>query len=592
LEAAVKAFLGTKFEGHDTAAFLLVPERHSAYGVATERLTRLKHDRLTPLRAILEVIKSAKADLDDVDEVVCANCFSSQRDRLVQNSTYLDELRRRDLTPSEAELAFANAAPKLESVASAMRRALEISFPTKRLRFLHFDHEYCHARSAFHFSPFEEALVLTLDGSGDYGVFSRAYQAHGCDFAEVAASASDLRILACPAGQGFSKPASLGGLYSYFTHLLGYEPNCEEGKVEALAAFGRPVAEISSALARSCSISFEKRRLQVDPIGLAELVSSTEAGVEEARRADFAATIQAFLETVVSEYVALLLQTTGARAVCLSGGVFANVLLNMRLARIVDNHIYIAPAMGDDGSAQGAAIAALVHERPAVDLSWLAERQMPYFGPSYTIEDVRRALCAYGRQCNIEMVRADGAAAIAARIAAGQVGALFQGCAEFGPRALGNRSILASPIHARMRERINLEVKRRPLFQPVCPAILSDERERLFDDAYANLHMTCAFQMKPEHHRFLEGAIHVDGTSRVQFVDRETNPFLYEVLLRLKELTGFGVVLNTSFNIHGRAMVNAPDHALRDFCDAGLDFLFIEGMLVTPQKLDDASECL
>lgn len=588
----MKAFLGTKFEGHDTAAFLLVPESHSAYGVATERLTRLKHDRLTPLRAIVEVMKSAKADLDDVDEVVCANCFSSQRDRLVQSSTYLDELRRRDLTPSEAELEFAEGAPKLESVASAMQRALEICFPMKRIRFRHFDHEYCHARSAFHFSPFKQALVLTLDGSGDYGVFSRVYQASKCDFAEVAASASDLRILARPAGQGFSKPASLGGLYSYFTHLLGYEPNCEEGKVEALAAFGQPVAEIYSALARSCSISFEKRSLQVDPIGLAELVSSTEAGVEVARRADFAATIQVFLETVVSDYVALLLQMTDARALCLSGGVFANVLLNMRLAQMVDNHIYIAPAMGDDGGAQGAAIAALVHEWPTVDLSWLAERRMPYFGPSYTVEDVRRALCAHGGRCNIEVVRADGAAAIAARIAAGQVGALFQGCAEFGPRALGNRSILASPIHARMRERINLEVKRRPLFQPVCPAILSDERERLFDDAYANLHMTCAFQMKLEHHRFLEGAIHVDGTSRVQFVDQETNPFLYDVLLHLKELTGYGVVLNTSFNIHGRAMVNAPDHALRDFCDAGLDFLFIEGLLVTPQKLDDASECL
>jgi carbamoyltransferase len=587
----VKAFLGIKFEGHDTAAFVLVPERHSAYGVATERLTRLKHDRLMPLRAILEVIKSAKADLEDVDEVVCANCFSSQRDRLVQSSTYLDELRRRDLMPSDAELAFADAAPRLESVASAMRRALEICFPTKRLRFLHFDHEYCHARSAFHFSPFEKALVLTLDGSGDYGVFSRAYQAKGGNFTEVAASASNLKIFACAGGRSFSKPASLGGLYSYFTHLLGYEPNCEEGKVEALAAFGQPVAEVYSTLSQSCSISFDKRRLQIDPFGLTELVSSTEGGVDEVRRADFAATIQAFLETVVSDYVALLLQATGARAVCLSGGVFANVLLNMRLARMFDNHIYIAPAMGDDGSAQGAAIAALVRERPSVDLSWLAGRQMPYFGPSYTPEEIKGALCLHRSRVSIEVACADGAAAVAARIAAGQVGALFQGSAEFGPRALGNRSILASPIHARMRERINLNVKRRPLFQPVCPAILCDERERLFNDAYDNLHMTCAFQMKSEYHRFLEGAIHVDGTSRVQFVNRETNPFLYDVLVRLKELTGFGVVLNTSFNIHGRAMVNTPNDALRDFCDAGLDFLFIEGMLVTPQKTDDACEC-
>ncbi|CAE6853481.1 Decarbamoylnovobiocin carbamoyltransferase [Paraburkholderia aspalathi] len=584
----MKAFLGTKFDGHDTAAFLLVPEKRSAYGVATERLTRIKHDRLSPLRAILEVIKSARDDLGDVDEVVCADCFSSRRDRLVQSSAYLKELHRRQLTPNVAELAFAETAPELESVASAMRRTLDVCFPAKRVKLRHFDHEYCHARSAFHFSPFEQALVLTLDGSGDYGVFSRVYQASGRTLAEVAASASDLRILSRQAEQSFSKPASLGGLYSYFTHLLGYEPNCEEGKVEALAAFGQPVPDISAALARSCSISVERGRLHIDPIGIAQLVSLTDRGVEEARRADLAATIQVFLESIVSDYVALLMQTTGSRALCVGGGVFANVLLNMRLTRKVDNRIYIAPAMGDDGSAQGAAIAAFVHEVPTADLAWLAERAMPYFGPSFGVEDVRNALREHDGKFNIETVGANAAETISARIASGQVGALFQGCAEFGPRALGNRSILASPAHARIRERINLEIKHRPSFQPVCPAILSDERERLFDGAYANLHMTCAFQMKPEYHRFLEGAIHVDGTSRVQFVDRETNPFLFEVLLRLKELTGFGVVLNTSFNIHGRPMVNSPAHALRDFLDAGLDFLFIEGILVTPQKLEPA----
>lgn len=584
----MKAFLGTKFVGHDTTAFLLVPEKRSAYGVATERLTRIKHDRLAPLRAICEVIRSAKDELSDVDEVVCANSFSSQRDRLVQSSTYLEELHRRQLMPNVAELAFAETAPELESVASAMRRTLQICFPTKRVKFFHFDHEYCHARSAFHLSPFEQALVLTLDGSGDYGVFSRVYQASGRSFVEVGASASDLRIPARRGDQSFSIPASLGGLYSYFTHLLGYQPNCEEGKVEALAAFGQPMAEISAVLSRSCSISVKTGTLHIDPIGIAQLVSLTNGGVEESRRADLAATIQVFLESIVSDYVALLIQMTGSRAVCVSGGVFANVLLNMRLARMLDNRIYIAPAMGDDGSAQGAAIAAFVQEMPTGDLGWLAARAMPYFGPSFGAEDVRNALREHDGKLNIEMVGANAAETVTARIVSGQVGALFQGSAEFGPRALGNRSIVASPFHACIRDRINHKIKQRLPFQPICPAILSDERERLFDDAYANLHMTCAFQMKPEYRRFLEGAIHVDGTSRVQFVDLETNLFLYEVLLRLKELTGFGVVLNTSFNIHGRPMVNTPAHALRDFLDTGLDFLFIEGILVTPQQLEPA----
>jgi carbamoyltransferase len=586
----VKAFLGTKFNGHDTAAFLLIPEKRSAFGVATERLTRIKHDHLMPVRAIFEVIKSAQDDLSDVDEVVCANCFSSHRDRLVRSAAYFHELHRRELLPNAAELEFAEAAPELESVAKAMRRTLEACFPTKQLNIFHYDHEYCHARSAFHLSPFEQALVVTLDGSGDYGVFSRVYQASGRTLTEFVASASDVRICADYAQQCFSKPASLGGLYSYFTYLLGYKPNSEEGKVEALAAFGQPMADISAVLARACSISIETRRLHIDPVGIAQLVAMTDRHVDETRRADLAATIQVFLESIVSDYVALLMRTTGSRALCVSGGVFANVLLNMRLARMVDNRLYIAPAMGDDGSAQGAAISALIHEAPTADLAWLAARPMPYFGPSFGIDDVREALREYEGRVNIEVLDGNTAEAIATRIAGGQAGAIFQGCAEFGPRALGNRSILASPAHARTRERINLEIKRRPAFQPVCPAILIEERDRLFDGAYDNLHMTCAFQMKPEYHRFLEGAIHVDGTSRVQFVGRATNPLLFEILLQMKALTGFGVVLNTSFNIHGRAMVTTPTHALQDFLDAGLDFLLIEGILVTPRQRNPMPE--
>jgi len=581
----VKAFLGTKFEGHDTAAFLLVPGSRSAFGVATERLTRVKHDRLTPLRAILHVAACAGNDRDYIDEVVCANSFSSHRDRLVRSATYLEHLECRAITPSDIEIAFAKSAPALESLHSAMQRALALIFPDKHVTLRHFDHEYCHARSAFHLSSFEEALVVTLDGSGDYGVFSRVYLASGRNLRELAASRCDLRISVDTAGREFSQPASLGGLYAYFTHLIGYEANCEEGKVEALAAFGRPIPEITTALQKACFLSVEKRRLELDPVGLEALIVLTQAGAEERQRADFAATMQNFLETLACEYISLLVQTTGTRALCVSGGVFANVLLNMRLAELVDE-IYVAPAMGDDGSAQGAAIAAWLHEEPGADLEWLASTVMPYFGAVPDRSALAGALDKYKNAIDVETLGSNGAALVAGRLAAGEVGALYHGRSEFGPRALGNRSILASASRGKMRRRINLDVKRRPPFQPVCPAMLKQERQRLFERAYDNVHMTCAFEMKAEHREALADAIHVDGTARVQFVDSTTNPFLHEILLQMKERTGYGVVLNTSFNLHGRAMVETPNDALRDFLDAGLDFLAIEGLLVTAKQRD------
>ena len=170
---------------------------------------------------------------------------------------------------------------------------------------------------------------------------------------------------------------------------------------------------------------------------------------------------------------------------------------------------------------------------------------------------------------------------IADRIHAGAIGAIFQGRMEWGPRALGNRSILVSPINPRAKEIVNGKIKRRPFFQPVCPSMLANEMERLFERAYLNKHMTCAFKMRPDFQSILQSAVHVDGTSRVQFVSQTDNPALFRILVRLKELSGYGVVLNTSFNMHGRTIVESPEDALRDFLDTGLDFLVIEGYLVT-----------
>jgi carbamoyltransferase len=151
---------------------------------------------------------------------------------------------------------------------------------------------------------------------------------------------------------------------------------------------------------------------------------------------------------------------------------------------------------------------------------------------------------------------------------------------EFGPRALGNRSILANPTDPATKDRINLTVKRRPKYQPFCPSILEEERKRLFEESFPHKHMAIGFRVKKEYHDKIPSAIHVDGTARPQFVEERDNPDYYRLLKEVKSLTGFGVVINTSFNLHGRTIVHTADDALLDFIDCNIDELYIEGYRV------------
>lgn len=264
----------------------------------------------------------------------------------------------------------------------------------------------------------------------------------------------------------------------------------------------------------------------------------------------------------------------------LKWGVTANVKMNLAIYENVTKNLFIVPAMNDAGTAQGAAILTLLkHGYTYEDLKWLKQEVMPYYGTSYTKEQVEKELRKHD---NIQYnYLGDKWPEIAAdMVVEGKIGAIFQGRMEWGPRALGNRSIIADVRNKDIHAIMNRQIKRRPLFQPFCPSMLAEEKDRLFDDAYLNKHMTIAFRMKKEYWDILPGAIHVDGTARVQFVEEQDNPNFYRLLKRVKELIGYGVVINTSFNKHGRTIVESPEHAITDFIDTDLDFLVIEGYLV------------
>jgi carbamoyltransferase len=233
--------------------------------------------------------------------------------------------------------------------------------------------------------------------------------------------------------------------------------------------------------------------------------------------------------------------------------------------------------MADDGLAIGSAILTAINL--GQDVSWLKDFSMPYFGDSYSRQQVKEALDGFD---NIvyEDLGYDWPKEAAKSVSKGKICALFHGRMEFGPRALGNRSIIANPMLEDTRKKINSNIKKRPSYQPFCPSILEDERERLFKDSFPHKHMAIAFRMRDEFIDDLPCAVHVDGTARPQFVEEKDNPQYYLYLKTLKKITGYGVSLNTSFNLHGRTIVRSPKDAVIDFIDCNLDELFIEGYRV------------
>jgi carbamoyltransferase len=238
--------------------------------------------------------------------------------------------------------------------------------------------------------------------------------------------------------------------------------------------------------------------------------------------------------------------------------------------------------MADDGSAEGACYMSYLNSgKKLVDLSWMKNNTMPYWGTSYSVEEVEKSVNKFADKVNIKKFDTQWPEQAALYVSQGKIGALFHGRMEWGPRALGNRSIIADTRFPDVTEKINLSIKKRPLFQPFCPSILEEERERLFESSYSNKHMTAAFYLKEEFRDKIPASAHIDGTARAQFVSEKENPMFYRYLKEMKKLTDFGVSINTSFNKHGRTIVETPEDAVTDFLDTNLDFLYIEGILIT-----------
>jgi len=604
--------MGTKYCGHDSALCLLDTNEKSIFAMSTERVTRIKHDQLD-ITPILEKFKFSRIDYvahsysdfedkaqdGELREKMIYNKDIEKALRIIIKPSYIQDLNisrikknmaifRALFTDFSAVKSYYSAKFKRSLVnetpegnKKAFVEYIKINFKKFGLRpkkVLFYEHHLCHAIPSYYLSPFngEKVIAMTIDGQGD-GFFSKIYFFEGTkSFKLIGQSSADFI-------GGGDRFLSIGRIYNLFTQAMDLRPNSDEGKVEALAAFGSADKDLLTLLnnatnidKNSLSIEFDIQKIQYF-YDIEWLKNQRQKIGDE----NFCATVQSYLEDTVVDYLNAVYKKYPINNLCLSGGVAANIIMSLQIyERTNFKNIYVLPPMGDEGLAIGSAILAAIDLDQ--DVAWLRDFKMPYFGDSYTREEVKLALQKFNN-ISFEDVEKNWPEEAAKSVAKGKICALFHGRMEFGPRALGNRSIVADPGQDNIRQRINSTVKRRPSYQPFCPSILEEDRVRLFKDSFAHKHMAIAFRMKEEFISDLPCAVHVDGTARPQFVEEEDNPNYYRYLKALKELTGYGVSLNTSFNLHGRTIVRTPHDAVVDFIDCNIDELYIEGFRVKRQ---------
>lgn len=436
------------------------------------------------------------------------------------------------------------------------------------VRFYH--HHLCHAASAYYSSGYDEACVVTMDGGGDRDS-SHVYHGHDGRLDELSrTSAYD----------------SLGNYYAYITAICGYKAKKHEGKITGLAAHGEPrYLELLRGMIRHD----EGRTRNVGKVLFGAAVEKIERQLpRDWKKEDLACSIQQLSEEIATAYVRHWVRHTGASKVALAGGIFANVRINQEIGRLAEvDDVFVFPGMSDEGLSVGAAMAHYGAERAAREQAYRPEKlEHVFFGNAYGGDEIERALAdsglAYERSDNI-------ARDVAALLADGYIVCRFDGAMEFGPRALGNRSILYTPTDRSVNDWLNVNL-RRTEFMPFAPAVLADHAERCFLDVDCGRHsaefMTITYHCTEWMRQHCEGVVHVDDTARPQLVREDLHPSFYRLIDEFRKLTGLPCVINTSFNMHEEPIVCTPADAIRAFEAGNLDYLAIGDCLVkSPSEL-------
>lgn len=581
--------LGISAFYHDSAAALVVDGRIVA-AAQEERFTRKKHDASFPRRAVAYCLEAAGAKLSEIDHVVFYDKPFLKFERLLE--TYVALAPRGFRSFQMAIPLWLREKLFQKSLLRTKLRELDEDFAAEKLLFT--EHHLSHAASAFYPSPFERAAVLTMDGVGEWATSSAA-----------TGDGNRLEIF-----QEIHFPHSLGLLYSAVTYYTGFKVNSGEYKVMGLAPYGEPkyaqlilnhLIDLKPDGSFRLDMSYFDycTGLTMTNERFAKLFGQPVRSPDQLLtpfHMDVAASIQAVLDEAVLRLTRSLASRTGARNLCLAGGVALNCVANGKVLRDGKfDRLWIQPAAGDAGGAIGAALAAF-HQFKGGPRSIAATDGMSgaFLGPEYSQSDIERRLTACGARFAVlsedDMIEA-AAKALSDQLAVGW----FQGRMEFGPRSLGARSILGDPRSPTMQKNLNLKVKYRESFRPFAPAVLREDVAEWFELDRDSPYMLIVADVKRDRRRTMSAeeqalfgieklnvarsdipaVTHVDYSARIQTVSRETNPRFHRLLMRFKARTGCPVLVNTSFNVRGEPIVCTPEDAFRCFMGNELDLLVI-----------------
>ena len=557
--------LSINFGGHDTSAAAMVDGKLIACG-AQERFSLDKHTRSFPNEAIRYCLDTAGLTMDRIDQIAFCDDPIYYIRQMYLAPAMTDDKRIGTLLSDIERIR--------EAYGMEARIRAETGY-TGDIRF--YRHHLCHIASAYYPSGFQDALVVSYDGIGERE-------------SNLICTGRDGKIEIVDQGNAY--PHSLGLLYSAVTHYLGWLHHCDEGIVMGLAPYGDAGALIPGQ-DRTYRSVFEEILIETGDYAFEvnqdwmayQYVRDTwisdkftamfgpkrdPKGEITSHHQNIAAALQERLEWLVLRQLRRLRETTGLSRLALAGGVALNCSMNGKIESSgIFDEIFVQPASGDDGNVIGACYLATLSLKGELKPKQVHDF---YLGYRASEDEIVQALTesglAYAKP-------ADLAERTARHMVDGKIIAWYQGGAEFGPRALGNRSILARPFPAEMKDHINARVKFREYFRPFAPSALEEEVGDYFSIGQKSPHMLIACHVLPEKKDVIPAVVHVDESCRVQSVAKGVNPRFYELISAFKRLTGVPVVLNTSFNVKGQPIVNTPKQAIDTFRSTNIDVLVV-----------------
>jgi len=562
----MKNILGIKFSGHDTSAALLIGGKLVA-ACAQERYTRDKHSRLFPKEAALDCLMIAGIKIDQVDEIAFVDDL-----KLHIRNIYL-----KPAIESDERLDFLfkdiDRLKQMNDMDQIIRKNLNYKGIINYYR-----HHLCHVASSYYPSGFKDALCLSIDGVGEYETGLIA-----------SAKSGNIKIL----NNENVYPHSLGLLYSAITHYLGWKHHCDEGIIMGLAPYGNSLDKVPGQKNKSYKSVFKKiltnekdfkYKINLEYV---DYYSERNKWVTDKfikifgpkrkwsdplskHHKNIAAALQDQLEHVVLNQLKVARKKFKLSKLCLSGGVALNCSLNGKIAKSkIFKEIFVQPASGDDGCSYGASLLAYAKSKK----KFMPKKMHNFFkGSIFTNNQIKKEILKSNvkYECPKNLYKN-----VSNHLEKGKIVAWFQGGSEFGPRALGNRSILCRPYPNEMKDHLNTRVKFREEFRPFAPSVLNEYRDEFFHINQDSPHMLMACKIKKDKRKIIPAVVHVDGTCRVQTVKKDINKKFYNLINEFYKITGVPVLLNTSFNVKGQPIVNTPLEAIETFKSTNIDVLAI-----------------